>query len=67
MKPKPTDLDFPDNNYREHGAVQTATVQAMRNAKGDRRAAAAALGISTTALASRLYVIRNMRNALKDK
>jgi hypothetical protein len=58
-------LDFPDNDHREAGKVQLETVKAMRDAKGDRKTAAAALGVSLSALASRLCVIRRIRDAQK--
>jgi hypothetical protein len=58
-------LDFPDNDRRERGLVHTQTAQAMRDAKGDRRVAARALGIRLGTLASRLHVIRSIRDAQK--
>lgn len=58
-----TGLDFPDLGRREPGKVRTETIQAMRDAKGDRRVAAAKLGIALHTLASRLHVIRSARNA----
>jgi hypothetical protein len=58
-------LDFPDNGRREPGRVHLQTVQAMRNANGDRKIAAKVLGISLSTLASRLHVIRGIRDAQK--
>lgn len=63
MAKSKNDLDFPDNARRAPGKVQTETIQAMRDAKGDRRIAAAKLGLTLHALASRLHVIRSARNA----
>ena len=57
--------EFPDTSYKSPGATQRETIQAMRAAKGDRRAAALALGIHLGTLAARLQQIRNMRDALE--
>lgn len=67
MAKSKSDLDFPDTGRREPGQIRADTVQAMRDAKGDRRVAAATLGVSMSTLSSRLHVIRSLRSALEDK
>lgn len=59
------DLTFPDKDRREPGRCVLETVQAMRAAKGDRRAAAKALGVTLETLSSRLCKIRVARKALE--
>jgi DNA invertase Pin-like site-specific DNA recombinase len=58
-------LDFPDKDRREPGEVQLRTAQAMRDAKGDRKVAAKALGITLHTLSSRLHIIRSIRDGQK--
>jgi hypothetical protein len=58
-------LDFPDKDRREPGRVHMDTVKAMRDAQGDRKVAAKALGVSMSTLSSRLHVIRSIRDAQK--
>lgn len=64
--PKTDDLSYPDTNYRPPGGSRRETVQAMRDAKGDRRVAAQLLGITLPALTSRLSVIRGIQKALEQ-
>ncbi len=65
MKPKQHALDFPDTGRRDPDRTVRETVKAMRAANGDRAAAAAALGVTATTLASRLSKIRELQRTVR--